>query len=471
MFLFTTMQQESPNMESKVATMSRRFSRQSILSIASSTAAALLLSGCGMTSSSLKTTGPTGTPIPATYTGRVMGGQQPVAGVTLQLYLTGTSGYGAAATPLGASFTTTADGNFNFPSYTCPGDSRQLFLVGTGGTPIGGTANSNLALTVGLGACAAPASLPFINMNELTTVATVYALSGFMTGPTNIGAPTTNTLGLQNAFAAINKVVNISTGAASGPALPAGATLPINEINALGNVLQNCVNSAGGSASDSTDGLTNGTPCGKLFYDTNTGTAPTDTITAALNIAQNPGMNVAKINANQASSPAFSPYLSVNTPPTDWTIAITYTGGGLSSPKAIANDASGNVWITNPGDNSVTELNNTGAAVTGGNGYTGGGISNPQGIAIDASGNAWVSNAGNNTITEITSALSSPLQITGNSLSTPEGIAIDGAGNIWVANNGSNTIGAFSNTGSPLTNQPYSGGGLSSPTSIAINPK
>lgn len=456
-------------MELKVATMSRRINRQSVLFVASSTVAALLLSGCGMTSSPIKTTGPTGTSTPATYSGKVMGGQQPVGGITLQLYLTGTSGYGAAATPLGASFTTTAYGNFNFPSYTCPGDSRQLFLVGTGGTPIGGSPNANLALTVGLGACTT--TPPFINMNELTTVATVYALSGFMTGPTNIGAPSTNTLGLQNAFAAINKVVNISTGAVSGPALPAGATLPILEINALGNVLQNCVNSAGGSAADSTDGLTNGTPCGKLFYDTNTGTAPTDTITAAMNIAQNPGLNVAKIDANQASSPAFSPYLSVNSPPTDWTIAITYTGGGLSSPKAIANDANGNVWVTNPGGNSVTELNNAGAPLTSPDGFSGGGISNPQGIAIDTSGNAWVTNAGNNTITEISSALTSPLQITGNSLNTPEGIAIDGAGNIWVANNGSNTIGAFTNTGSPLTNQPYSGGGLSSPTSIAINPK
>jgi hypothetical protein len=463
------LQQEPINMEAQVATMSRRFSRHSRAVLACASAAALLLSGCGMTSSSSKTTGPTGTIVP-TYTGKVMGGQQPVAGVTLQLYLTGTSGYGAAATPLGASFTTTPSGNFTFPSYTCPNDSRQLFLVGTGGTPIGGSPNPNLALMVGLGACTT--TPPFINMNELTTIATVYSVSGFMTGPTNIGAPSSNATGLQNAFAAINKVVDISTGAASGPMLPAGATLPIMEINALGNVLQNCVNSAGGSASDSTDGLTNGTPCGKLFYDTNTGTAPTDTITAAMNIAQNPGMNVSKIDADQASSPAFLPALSVNPPyPTDWTIAITYTGGGLSSPQGIANDASGNVWVTNPGNNSVTELSNAGNALTGANGFTGSGIQNPQGIAIDTSGNAWVANAGSNSITEISSGRTSPLQITGNSLSSPEGIAIDGAGNIWVVNNGSNSIGAFTNTGAPLNNQPYSGGGLASPNSIAINPK
>ncbi len=462
-------------MEAKVATMSYRFSRISVLFVASSSVAALLLSGCGMTSAPV-TSGGTGTPAAVKYSGIVKGGQQAVAGVTLQLYLTGTGSYGAAATKLGAAFTTTAYGNFNFPSYTCPGDNRQLFLLGTGGTPIMGSPNANLSLMVGLGPCVAASSLPYINMDELTTIATVYSLSGFMTGPTNIGAPTSNALGLQNAFAGITKVVNISSGAASdtsgnpvGTTLPAGATLNVQEINALGNVLQNCVNSAGGSASDSTDGLTTGTPCGKLFYNTNTGTAPTDVVTAALNIAQNPGLHVANIDADQASSPAFLPALSVNTAPTDWTIAITYTGGGLNAPKAIANDASGNVWVTNT--NSVTELNNAGAALTSSSGFTGGNISNPQGIAIDTSGNAWVANSGNNTITEISPTLTSPLQITGNSLSSPEGIAIDGAGNIWVANNGGNTIGAFTSTGTPLANQPYSGGGLSSPTSIAINPK
>ena len=47
-----------------------------------------------------------------------MGAQQPVAGVTLQLYQAGTTGYGSAATPLGVSVQTTDKGNFDFPSYT-----------------------------------------------------------------------------------------------------------------------------------------------------------------------------------------------------------------------------------------------------------------------------------------------------------------------------------------------------------------
>ena len=173
---------------------------------------------------------------PATLTvaparGIVMGGQQPVAGVTLQLYQAGTTGYGSAATPLGPSVQTTSAGNFNLPSYTCTAGS-QVYLVGTGGQPIAATmsspavTNNNLALMVGLGTCGGTDLNNFINVNELTTVASVWALAPFMTGIANIGSSSTNAAGLANAFAAINEVVNTANGTIPGPALPAGATLP-----------------------------------------------------------------------------------------------------------------------------------------------------------------------------------------------------------------------------------------------------
>lgn len=443
-----------------------RSDRTRLVVFAAAAGAALVLSGCGTSAA------PFSKSISATR-GMVLGGQQPVAFVNMQLYTVGTSGYGSPASPLGAAFQTTASGNFNYPAYTCPGSNPETFLVGTGGTPISGSPNPNLALMVGLGPCNGIASISFIDMNELTTVATVWSLSGFMTGPTNIGAPTTNATGLANAFAAINKVVNIQTGAAVGPALPTGATLPSNEINALGNILQNCINSGGGSASDTTDGYTNGTPCGKLFYLTKTSSAPTDSITAALNIAQHPGLNVAYLNDLQSSTPAFSPALNVNAPPTDWTIAINYVGGGLKNPTTVAVDASGNIWAANPSGNNVTELSNTGAALSGATGYTAGGtLSSPYGIAIDQNGSAWVTNSGNNTLTQFAPLGASYSIISGNNgLNVPEGIAIDGADNVWVVNNGANTISGFTNSGSALPSSPYSGAGISAPITIAIDPK
>jgi hypothetical protein len=453
--------------------------RISCLSLLVASSAATLMTGCGMTSVSGSTSSPvTGNSIAAS--GRVMGGQQPVAGVAVQLYAAGSGSYGAAAIPLfpAGSITTTSAGNFTVPAFTCPTGNPDIFLVGTGGTPIGGSPNANLAMMVGLGPCLSINQTAFINVNEITTVATVWAVSGFMTGPTNIGSPASNKAGLDRAFAAINKLVTTTNGIISGPALPVGATLPVTEINALGNVLQNCINSAGGTASDTTDGYTTGTPCGKLFYLAmpQGGTAPADTITAAMNIAQHPSLPatstpsyVAKLNSLQATSPAFSPALSVNAPPTDWTIAISYTGAGLNNPKALAIDTSGSVWVTSSGANGVVKLDNSGAgagAVL--PGFTGSGAA---GIAIDQSGYAWVSSQTGNSIAKIDPTGATSTSYTGNGLTGPIGIAIDGAGDVWVANNGANTISAFTNSGAVFGSSPFAGGGITIPASIAINPK
>jgi hypothetical protein len=431
---------------------------------AGATLAAIGLGGCGTAVSTPASKPATLTAAP--IQGTVMGGQQPVAGVTLQLYQAGSTGYGSAAIPLGAPVYTDASGNFGTAIYTCAVGS-QVYLVGTGGQPITNVTNNNLALMVGLGTCGGTYLNTFIDVNELTTVATVWALSPFMKGITNIGSSSTNAAGLANAFAAINELVNTTNGTLSGPTLPAGATLPQTEINSLGDILEQCINSGGGTAGDSTN-------CGKLFNlaPNAAGTVyPTDTITAVMNIAQNPGRNVANLNKLRSASPVFEPALDVNSPPNDWTIAITYTGGGLNAPTSIAADAAGAVWISNGGNSSVTKLDATGAAVSNANGFTVGGFSSPSAIAVDTSGNAWVSNAGNNTITELNSMGTAGTVYRNNGLTSPSSIAIDGAGNIWVTNKGSSNVSAFTSSGSTLTNSPYSGAGTNAPVSIAVTPK
>jgi len=443
------------------------------LLVAGGGVAGLVLSGCATGGSSSATTAPAPTTIEATgFQGKFMGGQQPVAGVTVQLYQAGTSGYGSAATALGPSVQTTANGNFNLPSYTCATGS-QVYLVGTGGQPIAATmstpavTNNNLAMMVGLGTCGGTYLNNFINVNELTTVATVWALAPFMTGIANIGTSSTNTTGLANAFAAINELVATSNGTTPGPTLPSGATLPTTEINTLADILEQCINSGGGVEGD-------GSNCGNLFAlaPNAAGTVyPTDTITTAMNIAQSPGRNVASLNKLRSASPVFQPALNVNSPPSAWTIAITYTGGGLSTPTSIAVDANGAVWVTNNGNNSVTKLDTSGTADSGGSGFTAGGFNAPSAIAIDTSGNAWVANSGNNSVTVLNPSGSSGTVYTGNGLNAPGGIAIDGSGNIWLANTGANTVSAFTSSGAALTDSPFSGGGTSSPVSIAATPK
>jgi hypothetical protein len=408
---------------------------------------------------------------PATVTatalkGIVMGGQQPVAGVTLQLYQAGTAGYGSAATLLGGTATTNAQGNFNLPSYTCAAGS-QVYLVGTGGMPTAVLTNNNLALMVGLGTCGGTYLNGFIDMNELTTVATVWALAPFMKGAAYVGSSANNAAGLAEAFAAINQVVTTANGTVPGPALPAGATVNTTEIYTLGDILEQCINSGGGVEGDLS-------PCGSLFKlaPNAAGTVyPTDTITAAMNMAQSPGRNVAGLNKLRSPQPVFEPSLDVNAPPNDWTIAITYTGGGLNAPASIAMDASGNAWIANSGNASVTELSNAGVAVSGANGFTAGGFSVPSAIAMDASGNAWVTNAGNSTLTELNSGGLTGTVFHANGLSAPESVAIDGGGNIWVANSGTNAVSGFTSSGGVLAGSPFSGAGVSAPVSVAVTPK
>jgi hypothetical protein len=403
-----------------------------------------------------------------------MGGQQPVGFSTLQMYQTGTSGYGSGATPLfpAGSVKTTASGNFTLPSFTCtPG--TYLYLVATGGQPSVGTTNANLALMAGLGSCSGFSTANFIAINEVTTVSSIWAISPFMTGIANVGTnASTNATGLANAFAAINKVVNTQTGALPGPALPAGATLPASEIDTLADILVACINSGGGAVNS---GTSDGTACGNLFKlaPNAAGTVyPTDTITAAMNMAQNPARNVAALTMLEGTSPLYLPALSANTPPNAFTIAITYTGGGLNSPQGVATDATGNVWVANSGGTgSVSEFSNVGSAVSSSSGFTAGGINVPYALAIDQSGSVWVANSGNNSVTKLASTGTAGTAYTGNGLATPKGIAIDGSGDVWVANSGGTVISAFTNTGGVLTGSPYSGGGVNAPAAIAVSPK
>jgi hypothetical protein len=402
--------------------------------------------------------------------GEVFGGQEPVTGMSLQLYAAGGSGYGSAAVGrFGSPTTTDSTGSFAFPAYTCPTPSTQVYLVGTGGDPIagdtGGAANLNLAMMVALGNCGSLNASTHIHMNELTTVAAVWALAPFMSGNTtsylNVGTSSTNSTGLQLAFEASSEVVNTSTGTFPGN-LPSGATLPTTELNTLADVLESCINSKGGVAND---GSTN---CGSLFGLTPNAagtTYPTDTITAAVNIAQNPARNVTQLNNLVTPTPAFQPHLG--TAPQAWTVAIEYTGGGLNQPTTIAVDQSGDIWVGNSGSLAVSLFDNLGNSKQGTTGTPLG--ATPGGVAIDLSGNAWVT-ASNSEVYELSPSgtiTGTPLTING--LNLPTGIAIDPSGVIWVANSGGNSVSAFTSTGGTLSGSPFTGAGIASPAGIAIN--
>ncbi len=128
-------------------------------------------------------------------------------------------------------------------------------MVVTGGNPglAPGTNNPSLALMGLLGQCGTLGPHTFIIINELTTVAAVWALTPFMVDATHIGTSPTNVQGLLNAFAIAQTMVNINGGGAPGNAASI-ATIPVTEINTLGDILAGCVNSTGSTVTTSACG-------------------------------------------------------------------------------------------------------------------------------------------------------------------------------------------------------------------------
>ena len=400
---------------------------------------------------------------PGAIRGTAFGGQQPIVGASLQLYAANLTGYGSAAQPLlpANTITTDADGGFNITGqYTCPTPDAPVYLVASGGNTGGSASNPNLTEMAALGSCSAlqaNTSTTVAKINEVTTVAAAYALAPFMTGVAGMGTSPGNASGLNFAFADVNQLVNNATGRSPGTALPEGAVLPLTQLNALANSLAACVNSTGGTAGDTSS-------CGKLFTAATPplGTAPTDIVSAVIDIVQHPGQNVAAIYALAAGHVPFHPTLTAS--PNDWTLAVTYTGGSLSAPSAVAVDAGGNVWITNRGANTVTELAHSGAVLT----TSAAVLSGPAAVSLDAAGDPWIANATANTLTHLSDSAAVTGSVSGG-LDIPAGIAIDPQGNLWVANSGTANLSEFTSTGSPLSGNGFSGSGITNPLGIAIS--
>jgi streptogramin lyase len=412
--------------------------------------------------------------------GSAFGGTQPIVGAAIQLYEANTaSGYGSGSKPLLPTInpvTTDANGAFNITgTYTC--DSGALvYITATGGNPGLSKSNTSIALMAALGPCSSVSTSAPVHINELTTVASVYALAQFMnpgsyvvaTAPySNIGTSSTNIAGLTQAFADVNQLVNINTGTAPGPALPAGASFSVDRLNTLANVVAACVNSTG---------LAPGTPqggktvCDALFNAATTakanGIKPTDTLTAVYNIVLAPSTNVQALFNLVTGLNAFQPTLAAA--PNDWTLAINYTAGGMATPSGLAVDASGNVWIANRTGNSVSELTHAGVPV-GGSPFTGS-LNAPSAIAMDTNGVPWVANSGNNSLVYLKSSGGVPVVATGGGLNAPMALALDAQGNVWAADGGTNLLSQFSSTGAALSSTGFGPAGTVKPFGTAISP-
>jgi hypothetical protein len=363
--------------------------------------------------------------------GAVHGGQAPISGAKIYLFAAGVSGYGSSPISLISSTApnafedgnghyyvmTDANGNFALGGdYTCT-EGQQVYMVAWGGNPgLSGTVdNQGIVQMAGLGQCPAAgnmaAQVPYLVINEVTTVAFAYSMSGFGTWAWNISSNAANSPGsataIANAMANANNIVNIQWGQA--PAVTNGNANSINpqaKIYALANILATCVNTASSTSS----------ACTNLFNAAvnSAGVPAGDEATAIFNIVHNPANTTTTPNHVNTiwnlytGNAIFTPTLT--SAPTDWTMPVIYnnlvsqpgTNGSnqiISGPYNMAFDASGNAWI---GDRvkGVVEVGPQGAAHSFNPGF-----GMVKGVAVSpADGTIWVSDYGSSVVDVLNSS-------------------------------------------------------------------
>jgi sugar lactone lactonase YvrE len=411
--------------------------------------------------------------------GTVHGGQQPIAGAHVYLLAAASSAYGAASISLldpgmtgysdslGGYTPTDAGGSWNISGdYACT-PNQQVYVYVLGGDP-GAGVNSASGLMAVLGNCPGSGNFitatPYVWVNEVSTVAAAYAMAPYAVDATHVASSGSALAltGIANAFANASNLADLPSGQSLATTPGGTGTVPQAQINLLANVIAACVNSTGPASAECTvllgEATSDGTPGG---------TAPSDTASAMIDIAHNPGANVADLfNLPPAIAP-FSP--SPSTQPNDFTIAITFTAG-LSAPSGLAVDGLGNVWVANQGSSTISAITSLGVPLSG-SPYSGNGVAQPAQIAIDAANNIWVANAGGNSLSlfDDTGTPIAGSAISGGGLAGPGSISVGDNGQVWAASAVDNSVTLLATTGTPSISA-ITSGGLNLPSGIAVDP-
>ncbi len=148
------------------------------------------------------------------------------------------------------------------------------------------------------------------------------------------------------------------------------------------------------------------------------------------------------------------------------------TNAELNNPAGIAVDTKGNLYIADASNNVVRMVNPAGVistfAGTGAAGFSGDGtaatsakLSNPNSVAVDGSGNVYISDAGNDRIRMVSSTGKintvagngtfayggDGVAATSTSINYPYSVAVDAKGNFYIADYVNNRVRIVSSTG------------------------
>jgi hypothetical protein len=333
-----------------------------------------------------------------------------------------------------------------------------MYVVATGGHVGSGAANANISLTSALGACGGlPTS---IIVNELTTVASAYALSGFASPA---AAPATvkfqgKSPGLDQAFNTLSNLTNTGTGAFETSAPETNKTFVQQTLDTVANALAACNESVAGACTElytcATPGAQPPASSGQACTTTGSPILAADTLSAALDITQNAGtVSTSGIYDLGTTTKPFSTVLAGS--PNDWTLPLVYSFRNYG-PLAI--DGSGHIWVltqdpTAPLNTTVVvakldanfNLLSTGAHYDNGGGLVTYDNSDVTNLAIDASGNVWIGGGPNSDkIVELDSSGVAISPSTGYAAGSgpggTAGVTIDSAGDAWFAGGNTGTV-------------------------------
>ena len=382
--------------------------------------------------------------------GRVEAGSQPIAGADVSLWLATSN----APRKL-AETRTTDDGRFNLSATGEAGNAGVLYLIAEGGVARVGTATkANPATT--LMATLGKEPPAHVTINELTTVASAWTAAQFLNGKALSG----NAVGLRIAAGNVPNLVNLETGGLGRvitDPLNGPQTTTLARMNTLALLLSGCVTAIPDACSKLFDAAT---PPG--------GTAPTDTLSAAQNIARHPWHNADKLfrlleafypvpEGKRYRDVALIPYLYYA--PSAWTLSLVYSGGGYFAVGGAAIDSEGNFWTNN---NWLVGSQTTIYQQFGGGigkfapdgtplspmitGYRGGGLDSPGwGIAFSADDKVWATNLIGRTISVLDRKTGKPLSPeTGynfdGKLGQMQGILVAPNGDVWTVDNENNQV-------------------------------
>jgi sugar lactone lactonase YvrE len=391
------------------------------------------------------------------FTAAVLAGSKPIAGASIELYVAGAGGNGSAPIALFANPTLTNAEGIASGSYACPSPTSLVYAIASGGTVSGATSdNRSIRFMTAVGPCGDITSIPKFVINEATTVAAMYALSQFYSADGNIGATATNLAGLTNAFATAAALANRATGAVPGATLPSNAAAPTARINSVANLLNPCADDASCPFLSRSPG----------FH---------DTLSALYALVNSPATNVAALYTDSQTSTAYAPALTAQ--PADWSLFVSYSGGGLDSPSGIAVDSRGDIWVANY-FNTASEFSPLGAPIFA-SGIAGDGLNESYALAIDQGDNVWITNehpytaTGVGSISELTASGSSIAGASGyqdGGLNYPLSIAIDPNGTVWVVDYGNSHVTLLNSSGAPISGVTgYSNAGFAFPDTVAID--